>query len=104
MRIFGVAPAGFGGGNGTDPVGESFGRRQLSGHVGIIKMAVGVDEAWQEHHVAEVKKFFLREPAQFAPRRQGIIFVSVNKTRALLRGRRGEGKNDFGAEDHSASA
>lgn len=49
-----VAPAGFERDDGLDPVGETFGGRELPGHVGVVEMAMGVDQAGEDDHVTEI--------------------------------------------------
>jgi hypothetical protein len=101
--VIGIAPAGLGGGDGGDPVGEGFRRRQFAGHVGVIEMAVGVDEAGQQDDFAEIE-VFRGGAAEFFPRCDGADFISVNENRAVLDGRRGDGENDFRPQDHSSLA
>ncbi len=56
--VVGTVPAGFGGKDERNPVGEGFRRRQHSGHAGVVEMAVGVDEAGKQNDFAEVEKYF----------------------------------------------
>ena len=46
--VIGAIPTGLGLGDELEPVGEHLGRRELPGHVGVVQMAVGIDEAGQE--------------------------------------------------------
>ena len=65
------------------------------GHVGVVEMAMGVDEAGQQDDFAEVEDFFAQVRAQIFPRRDGPDFIPDNKNRAVLDGRRGDGEERF---------
>ena len=45
LGIVGIAPPGFGLGDQLEPIREHFRRRELARHVGVIQMAVGIDQA-----------------------------------------------------------
>ena len=94
-RVVGITPTAFCSSDGANPIDKSFWRRQFASHVGIIKMAMGVDEARQEDNFAKIKNFFAEVRAQILPRCDGADFIAVNENRAVLNGRRGDGKNYF---------
>ena len=56
-RVVGITPRGLGGGDEGNPVGEGFGRRQFAGHVGVVEMAMGVDQAGKQNDFAQVENF-----------------------------------------------
>ena len=43
--VFAKAPVRFEGENGFDPVRKIPGRRNFAGHVGVVEMAMGIDQA-----------------------------------------------------------
>src|SRR4051812_11539642 len=44
--------------NGFDPIGKKFGRRNLAGHLGVIQMAVGINETGHEDDLTQIERFF----------------------------------------------
>jgi hypothetical protein len=98
--VVGIAPAGFGGKDERNPVGEGFWRRQHSGHVGVVEVAVGVDEAGEQDDFAEVEKYFHCARPQVRPGTNRANAISGNDHRAVFNGRLRDRQNRAGAEDH----
>jgi len=67
LGIIGVVPPGLGRHDHLKPIGEEPGRNELSGHVSVIEVRMGVDEPRQERDLTQVK---VRPPGarrQFTP-------------------------------------
>ena len=100
--VIGITPGGFGGGDGGNPIGEVSWRRQLPGHVGVIQMAMGVDQAGQQDDLAEVEDLLSRVRLKIRPGTDGADSVFGNEDRAVFDGRPGNRQDRSGAENHFA--
>lgn len=49
-----IGPRGLGGEDGLDPVGEGAGWSELAGQVGVVEVAMRVDESREEDGIAEI--------------------------------------------------
>ena len=79
----------------------------MPGHVGVIQMAMRVDESRQQNHVAEVNDFLAIFP-WLAPKGAGEVWPGLNVENAVAPDghgafpncRSGEGKHHASAQDH----
>jgi len=76
LREIGVNFSGLRGRDGFDPVGEEPGRRDLAGHVRVIEVAVGVDQARQQDRFAKIHNRFADGNGLVAPAGDGSHPVS----------------------------
>jgi len=86
--------------NGLDPVGKGFRWSELSGQLGVIKVAMGIHQTREQNNFAEVGKGTRVGRANIFPAADCGDAVSGNGNRAVLNGRRGYGNHDAGSQEH----
>ena len=97
----GVNLSGLRGRDGFDPIGEEFGCWDLTHQVGVIEMAVRVNETGEENRVTQFDNLFVGANSQVAPAADGPDAVSRNQNRAVVDGRPGDRQNDASAKYHA---
>jgi len=98
LEIVGAAPGGLGHGDDLEPVGEDPGRRELACHVRVIQMAVGIDQAGHEDHVAQVHRLLWALRREVAPASDGDNAATGNQEGAVDYRRPGNRQDNPGAQ------
>ena len=97
-----IAPTGFGEGDELEPIGEDPGREELARHVGVIQVAVGVDQARQEEDVAQIQRRRAAMPGQVRPAANGAEAMAGNQDGAVRDGGPGHREDEARAQEKLA--